>query len=223
METYTLQITGKMPLIMHQDNIVYADALKTWRLVPENKRLSVAGDDRSPAHTWLGCLYHDGTVIAIPSDNLSRCFMESGASVLVPGGKSGKTFKSQTQSGMAFSEEFFPLLVDGATVPVKQFFELETERDFAKHIASANARGFELYVKRAKIGTSKHVRVRPRFHRWQFNATLVVWDDQITLDVLKDIARVAGDYKGLGDWRPSSRTPGPYGRFDVSISSAGSR
>ena len=44
-----------------------------------------------------------------------------------------------------------------------------------------------------------------------------VWDDQITLAVLADVLKMAGDYKGLGDWRPSSKTPGPFGRFEAVV------
>ena len=42
-------------------------------------------------------------------------------------------------------------------------------------------------------------------------------DDQITTDVLRSILEYAGRYKGLGDWRPSSKTPGPYGTFTAEI------
>jgi hypothetical protein len=37
------------------------------------------------------------------------------------------------------------------------------------------------------------------------------------IKALRDIARLAGAYKGLGDWRPSGRTPGPFGRFKATV------
>ena len=114
MRRYSVTITGKSPLLMHWDNITWAEAIKRWREVPENKEYKVAGDDRSPPWTWIGALYHDGTSIAMPSDNLMRVCMEGGApSVLVPGGRSGKTFKAQTQSGMLVHEEFERPVLDG--------------------------------------------------------------------------------------------------------------
>ena len=98
MKRYEITLTGLSPLLMHWDNIDLAGQMKKWREDPENFKLSVAGDDRSPAFTWLGSMYHDGKYIAMPSDNLMRCYMEGGAQVLVPGGKNNKTFKAQTQS-----------------------------------------------------------------------------------------------------------------------------
>ena len=217
MRTYEVTITGKTPLLMHADNIEWADAMEAWKLNPDNKKHSKAGDDRTPAFRWLGSLYHDGESIAIPSDNLMRCIMEGGAMVLVPGGKSGKTFKAQTQSGCMSEDAYWPLLVNGKAVPIGPVLDMESEPDFSKHQQFAAANGFELYLKRAKIGSSKHLRVRPRFNRWAAVGRLVVLDDQLTGSVLRDILRYAGQYKGLCDWRPSSRTPGPFGMFNAEI------
>jgi hypothetical protein len=217
MRQYEVTITGKSPLLMHWDNITFSEAVKRWREVPENKKYKVAGDDRSPPWTWLGGLYHDGTAVAMPSDNLMRACMEGGASVLVPGGRSGKTFKAQTQSGMLVHEQFWPVLVDGKPIPIEPFLKLEGEMSFEKHEELAIDNRFFLYTKRAKIGASKHVRVRPRFDRWELRGVIDVWDDQITTAVLVDVLKMAGDYKGLGDWRPSSKTPGPYGRFSATV------
>ena len=72
-------------------------------------------------------------------------------------------------------------------------------------------------IKRAAIERKKHVRVRPKFDRWAAKGTIVVWDDQITDKILQDILAYAGSYKGLGDWRPSSKTPGAYGMFDAEV------
>jgi hypothetical protein len=202
---------------MHYDNIAWADELKRWRQDPANKKFSVSGDDRSPAFSWLGSMYSDGERLVVPADNLMRALMEGGASVPVPGGKNGKTFKAQTQSGMLVQEESWPLTVDGSAIPVAPLLALKSEPDFEKHTAAAVANRFTLFVKRAKIGTSKHVRVRPRFDRWAASGTIGVWDEQITEKVLRDILAYAGSYKGLGDWRPSSKTPGPFGRFDSTV------
>lgn len=217
MKTYRITLESRSPFLQHWDNIEWAEKMKAWREVPENKKLSVAGDDRSPAFTWLGSLYHDGNVVTVPADNLMRCFMEGGAGVVVPGGKNGKTFKAQTQSGMLVAEEHWPLLVKGKPIPVKPLFALANTNDFERHVVAAQASGFSLFVKRAKIGQSKHIRVRPRFDGWSTSGMIQVWDEQLTLPALRDIVRMMGSYKGLGDWRPSSRTPGPFGRFEGTV------
>lgn len=217
MRTYEVTLTGTAPLLMHADNIEWADAMEGWKNDPANGKTSRAGDDRTPAFRWLGSLYHDEEVVAIPADNLMRCLMEGGSMVLVPGGRSGKTFKAQTQSGCIAGEPFWPITINGKSVPVAPLLDLEREPDFAKHQKAAAAAGFSLFVKRARIGQKKHIRVRPRFDRWTATGTLNVSDDQITEVVLRDILRYAGRFKGLGDWRPSGRTPGPHGVFSAEL------
>lgn len=221
MRNYRVTITGKTPMLMHHDNIEWADFMTTWKDDPANKKSSKAGDDRTPAWRWLGCCYHDGSVLAIPQANIMRSIMEGGAMVPVPGGKMGKTFKSQTQSGMMCVEESWPLLIGGKTIPWGEVEALKDEGDFTKNRTAARELGFDLMVKRAKVGTSKHIRVRPRFEAgWQISGTLAVWDDQITEQSLAQILEYAGQYKGIGDWRPGGKTPGPYGMFEAKIKKA---
>lgn len=219
LRTYSVEITGVTPLIMHWDNIAWSDAMDAWRMDPKNKKFSKAGDDRTPSWKWLGCMYHDGQHVALPQDNLMRALMEGGAMVLVPGGKMGKSFKQQTQSGLIVTEPFWPVSVRGANIPIDPFKRLawDASVSFADHEAKARSSGFELFLKRAKIGSAKHVRVRPLFSEWSVAGTIQVMDAQITTDVLQDVLSMAGTYKGLGDWRPSGKTPGPYGRFTATV------
>ena len=219
MRTYKVTITGKTPLLMHHDNIEWADFMDAWRNDPANKKGSKAGDDRSPAWRWLGCVYHDGKHVAIPQANIMKSLMEGGAMVPVPGGKNGKTFKSQTQSGMMSVEPFWQLRLNGAPLEWASIESLKDCETFAEHKQQARALGFELLVKRAAVGTSKHVRVRPQFAAgWQAVGSIAVWDDQITEAALRDIFEYAGQYKGIGDWRPGApKKPGPYGTFEARI------
>jgi hypothetical protein len=217
MDKYQITLTGKTPLLLHHDDIDWADAMDAWKNDPSNKVGSKAGDDRSPAHRWIGCLYHDGAQLCIPQDNVMRSIMEGGAMVPVPGGKSGKTFKSQTQSGIASPDAYWSLAVAGKSLPYAPVKKLIKEPDFAAHKKAALDMGFSLFVKRAKVGTSKHIRVRPRFDGWSLSGVLLVTDKQITANVLTDILTYAGQYKGLGDWRPGGKTPGPYGMFDAVV------
>jgi hypothetical protein len=217
MKTYEVTLIGSSPLLHHYDNIEFADEMARWRTDPANKNKSKAGDDRSPAHTWIGGLYHDGARLVIPSDNVMSMLKEAGAQVLVPGAKHGKTFKAQTQSGILIEELFWPLLVDGKEIPLAPISGLLTEPDFAVHQERAKELGFSLFVKRAAIGKSKHVRVRARFDRWVTSGRIGVLDDALTKPVLDDIFGIAGRYKGLCDWRPSSKSPGPFGRFGAVV------
>lgn len=219
MKEYLITITGTTELLMHHDNIEWADFMEAWKSDPANKKNSKPGDDRTPAWRWLGCLYHDGQRVAMPQANIMRSLMEGGAMVPVPGGRSGKTFKAQTQSGMMCQESYWPLVTrTGQTIAWTDVERLKDENDFPAHRAAVEALGFNLLVKRAKVQSSKHIRVRPRFAAgWTLTGTVAVWDEQITRAVLEDIFEYAGKYKGLGDWRPGGKTPGSFGMFEAEI------
>lgn len=215
--TYIVNCTGLTPLLMHSDDVEWSDSIKAWRDDPANKRFKVAGDDRSPAWTWIGYLWHDGTVVGIPAEAIGKGVMKAGARVPVPGGKNGRTFKEQTQSGMAIVSPLAPLVVRGKQIKIDDLRPYTTEMKFSEHVDAAKALGFGLSIKRAPVGQSKHVRVRPRFDDWAFSVAVEVWDEQITDDILTSIFSIAGGL-GVGDWRPSApKSPGPYGRYAVEV------
>lgn len=216
MDTYRVTLTGTQPLLLHHDDIEWADRMSEWGTNPDNKKNSKAGDDRTPAFRWIGCLYRDeeGRLI-MPTENIMRCIMEGGAKV--PTGQRQGTFKSQSQSGIMPQALGWPIVVNGKTVPVAPIDELMKVRNFDAHKEAVKSMGFSLFVKRARIGQSKHIRVRPRFETWQVSGDLVVTDESISERILKSILDVAGRLKGLGDWRPGSKTPGPFGMFTAGL------
>ena len=116
MKRYQVTITGDTPLLMHSDNLAFGEKIIAWRKEPANKELSQAGDDRSPAWTWISYLYHDGKEIGIPSDNLMTVLREGGAKVLSKGKES---YKKQTQSGIMIDQQQFRLLIKGNVIPKK--------------------------------------------------------------------------------------------------------
>ncbi|MEW8091274.1 MAG: hypothetical protein AB2784_16780 [Candidatus Thiodiazotropha endolucinida] len=218
MKEYQVTLTGKTPLLMHQDNIEWADFMSEWINNPENKKASKAGDDRTPAWRWIGAAYHDGKLLGLPQGNIMRSLMEGGA--MVPTGKGNKTFKAQTQSGMMSVNPFWHLTTkNNSHIQWADIEPLRQVESFSVQKEQARELGFDLFVKRAKIGTSKHIRVRPIFDAgWKLTGTIAVWDEQITKVILEQILEYAGQYKGLGDWRPGGKTPGPYGMFSAEIS-----
>jgi hypothetical protein len=146
--------------------------------------------------------------------------MEGGALVYVPGGRSGKTFKAQTQSGCQFLDLSWKMLVRGELIPWAPFLGLMDENDFQIHKAMALEHRFHLDVRRVIVQGKRHIRVRPCFEDWGATGRLYVSDEQITAQVLAQIWDAAGDQKGVGDWRPSSKKPGPYGRFLATVAPA---
>ena len=217
MERYKITLTGKTPLLLHADDVTWADAMEAWKNDPANKKLSRAGDDRTPAWRWVGCAYHNGEHLILPAENVMRAMMEGGAMVLVPGGKSGKSFKAQTQSGIMSAAADWILHGEKGPIKAADVHALMQNDQFATHRAAVNKLGFDLMVKRAKIGMAKHIRVRPIFRTWSASGELRVIDEQITQEVLQNILNCAGSYKGLGDWRPGSKTPGSFGTFNAEV------
>jgi len=216
MKKYNTTITGETPLLMHNDNLAWAEVMNKWRLDPATKKTSVAGDDRSPAWRWIGNLYVEGGKIVVPSDNLMTVLREGGKKV--PTGKGQESFGRHTQSGIIVDQSAWKVVVNGQDIPYAPIKDLIEEPDFTTHLTTTEKLGFELFVKRAKIGAVKHVRVRPRFDSWTINGTLTVLDETITTEILKNILLMAGAYCGLGDWRPSSpKSAGPFGKFTSNI------
>lgn len=220
MTQYNVTINGLSPLLMHQDNIIWSEKVKRWTKDPANKSNSTAGDDRTPSWTWLGYIYHDGRNVGVPSDNLMTMLREGGAKVKVAN-SSKETYKKHTQAGIIIDAQQWDLLIDGHSVPIDKIAALVNEPEFIRHVEVIEEHGFELLVKRAKVGQSKHVRVRPFFRNWQLTGSLTVLDPErtgLTKGVLQMVLDQAGALCGLGDWRPSSpQSSGRFGRFEAFI------
>ena len=218
MRTKHVKLIGTMPLLMHAENLVFETKLKNWRLNPENKKKTQAGDDRTPGWIWIGYLYHLGDRVGMPSDNLMACFRDGG--VKVPTGKGKETFKRLSQSGLLVMEPMWELTTaKGNKLSFNEISKLMEVDDFDKHLDAVAALDFELFVKRVVIGKNKWVRVRPIFRSgWSIEGDITISEDRITDQAFKDILEYAGRLCGLCDWRPGSpNSPGAFGMFKVEI------
>lgn len=209
------ELTSEMPLLMHADDVLAADELMAWRKDPANKNLSVPGDDRSPPWTWQTYLYSDGTHVTIPAENLMANLRYAATQIIM---KKQKTFKEVSQSGMVVTDEYLDFFCDGKQIPMA---EIAAMRDlpFADQSAAFGELGggmMLLFVKRARVGTSKHVRVRPRFNSWSVKGVMQVLVPEITFAVLEQMFEIGGR-GGLCDWRPNCKTPGPYGMYAAKL------
>lgn len=213
---YKITLTGNRDLLLHHDNLAFEPLKKQWQTDSANREKSVAGDDRTPAWTWIGYIYHDADKLVINHENLMTTIREGAKRVST--GKRGATFKAQSQSGIHIPDASWPLLVEGVPIPWAEIQKIEKESDFSVHEKTAEKLGFELFVKRARVGTAKHVRVRPRFTNWSCAGIAMVLDDTIKQETLSEILANAGRFAGLGDWRPSSpKSPGPFGTFTATV------
>lgn len=217
MDRYQIELTGTTPLIMHNDNLKFREIVKKWISRPENKKISSAGDDRTPPFTWIGYCYFNQGKLCIPSDNLMTLFRDAGKKV--PTGKKGASFKTAMAASVLVDQAGWTMENAGKTISEAEIKKLMDEKDFEEHEKKAAELGFELFTKCAKIGKAKHVRVRPRFENWKIAGSITILDESVTKSVLDDILIVAGLFVGLCDWRPGSvQSPGPFGKFTHKIS-----
>ena len=214
MKKFTLEIVGMTPLLMHRDNIEHADRMQLWLKKSENKKASRAGDDRTPGFTWVGSLYEHAGKVAIMTEALLKCLSQAGAKIIK---KKQETYKRVIPAATYFSSLGYALQVHGKEVSYDALVgKLHDETDYAKHCEEVKKHGFTLFAKRAAIGKSKHVRVRPHFDNWKLTATGNLDTDQVDTDIFADVVARAGNV-GLGDWRPSSGSPGQYGVFTAEV------
>jgi len=204
------ELTGLTAVLLHNDDVEASDRLDAWRKDSKNRGVSKAGDDRSPGWTWQTYLYHDGSHISIPSQNLMVCLRSAGAQMIL---KKQKTFKEISQSGMGIFSEYldFRCGPENERVAIGDIIAL-ADMTFEQQADAVRQFGFRLFVKRAKIGTSKHIRVRPRFDQWTASGTVVTTKQELTFDAVSKLFELAGSV-GLCDWRPGCKTPGPFGMF----------
>lgn len=208
------ELTGTMPLLMHWDNIEGGDQLKLWRQDPKNKNQSVPGDDRSPSWAWHTYVYNDGERAVMPQDNVMASLMSGGSQIIL---KKQKTYKELSQSAVLMDAEHLQFTFGGGKQLLMSDLEAMKDLPFSAQADEAKRLGFRLFCKRAKIGTNKHVRVRPRFDSWKVEGTFQVISNDLSFATIEDIFNYAGR-AGLCDWRPSSpKRPGPYGMFTAKL------
>lgn len=219
----SFELTGTMPILFHADDIEAADALDEWRKRPEHKNISKAGDDRSPPWSWRTYLYSDGKHLTMPSACLMVALRNGGAKLIM---KKQTSFKEVSQSGMLVTSEFCEFFGgDGKQVSMAKLRWQDTCAEgpglkFVDECKLAESLGFKLFAKRAKVGQSKHIRVRARFNKWTIRGSVDVSAPELTFEVVSQIFDLAGK-SGLGDWRPGCKTPGPFGMFTAKLRKAG--
>ena len=212
--TVRFKLKGITPLLMHADDVEAQTMVKEWQVAPANKNISVPGDDRSPAWTWQTYLYRNSDgIVAMPADNVMVALRQAGAKMTL---KRQTTFKAITQSGLLMTDETLEFTNAGKLIDAKVFAENRDDK-FTDQKKAAEAAGFELLIKRARIGTQKHIRVRPMFRSWTVSGVMQIMAAEISFESLQMLFELAGDV-GLCDWRPGCKTPGRFGMFEATIS-----
>lgn len=223
MKRYRVDLTGVTPILFAHDDIAKADE---WNdhisAAKDSKSKTPKGDDRHPPWTWQIRTPHDGQQLAIPNEYVMACLRNAGAKIKKPG-KGNETYRRDTQHSLIVLEPMLPVLSKGQPFPCS-FMDAVRQLPFSQQAAKVKALPgeYQLWAKRVgipgRIGGKKHVRVRLRVDHWTTSFTLEVDDEEIfDRETLNNIFEIAGRSVGIADWRPSSPTPGIFGRFTVAL------
>jgi len=159
------------------------DYLQHKRPLDEEKVSKKSGEiDHS--QDWKTAIYQDKKIgCYIPSKQLRASLVKSATDFPIPGKGGKKTYKD---------------LVN-ATIEV-----------IPDKIGLGKKRPDYIHEEWVKVQRSQILRNRPAFKDgWEAEFTLLVLDEQMPVDILKDILENAGRFRGIGDWRPH------FGRFEV--------
>jgi hypothetical protein len=189
METMAIRLTSSSPMLMHAATL--ANPLD--KATKAHKVLTAITKKTDDIHLAIArseynaSLYTRQGRVVIPTINLLSCF--------VAGAKLSKLGAQMQRSIMANGEEI-PLLYKGPQDPDK-LFDNEEFQD----------------VRGVVVGRARVMRYRPKFANWKAEIELIVDTDMMDkTDVLR-CAAAAGQYVGLGDFRP--QRGGIFGRFSV--------
>jgi len=115
-----------------------------------------------------------------PADHIWRALVKAAVNFKIPG-KGKKTYKDLTQSALFIYPDIIPHKIP----------EWKTDRR-------------PVVIQRSRI-----IRERPRFDKWELSFEIDVTDSQLPMDVVRRLLEYAGNYTGIGDFRPR------FGRFMV--------
>jgi hypothetical protein len=127
----------------------------------------------------------------IPAEHIVGALREASASFKSKVGTGRKSMKDEVAGG------YFVAGTDGSERLVLRFDEF-------------------LVDKRSAVNQNNKARVmviRPKFKGWSADFILVVDNESALLETVKEIVIHAGQYKGIGSYRPTKG--GPFGRFVV--------
>lgn len=185
---FTITLTGTQALLMHNARLANPldDAAKAVKRLT-GKRTKTEDDYLELARVeFAGGLYLDpdgGPYV--PADNIWRCLQDAAKKV-----KKGVKVKE----GVLITTLVNPLAYSGP----REVDALWKSGNF-HHFASA------------KVGMQRVNRCRPFFRDWKVDAEGIIDTNILELEELVQIADIAGQQIGLGDWRPK------YGRFTAQV------
>lgn len=149
----------------------------------DEKETSKRSGEVDHSEDWKTAIYSDEEVgCYIPSKQI-RASLVKGSTNFKIKGRMGKTYKDLVNATLEIDPDKIPLG--------------KKEPDYVH----------EEYV---RVQRNQILRNRPAFKKgWEAEFTLLVLDEQMPLEKLREILEYCGSFVGIGDWRPH------FGRFEV--------
>ena len=187
--TIDFTITGTAPMLMHSDrfaNPIAPETIQHKKLT--SKRTKTEEDHKAINRSeWMGSLYFNSSLgVYMPSSNVRRSLIE--------GAKLFKLGKQIERSVVFMEHDGFKLEYDGPKDPAKMY----DKKQFVD-------------IRSVKVSMARVMRCRPRFEGWALKGSLILNERMLSLEDLQKSFEAAGDFAGLGDYRPM------FGRYDVSF------
>jgi glutaredoxin-related protein len=159
--------------------------LEDWE---KNRKLIIERDDVAKEDQIRAEFhsYQDKDGFFIPTEHLKGCLIGGGALVKSKVGNSKKSMKNIV-AGMFFIEET----------------KLRLPKDYIIDKRSAVNRNVKARV----------ICIRPKWDEWKADFTLLIDNDTITKETVKEIIEQAGNFIGIGSFRPTNN--GSFGRFSL--------
>lgn len=159
--------------------------LEEWE---KNRKLIIERDDVSKEDQIRAEFhsYQDNEGFFIPSEQLKGSLIGGGAMVKSKVGNSKKSMKNIV-AGMFFIEE--------EKLRLPKNYEIDKRSAVNRNI-------------KARV-----ICIRPKWNEWKATFTLAIDNDTITEETIKEIINHAGNFIGIGSFRPTNN--GSFGRFEL--------
>lgn len=185
MEKIKLRFTGVRPLLMH--NVALADPMSEQAKALKKctgKRKKTDDDYAAMKRAeWFGGLEVFEGKLGLSADRI--------LGTITAGARRKKLGKDVT-TGVNAAEEYFPIRHDAPK-------DLEKMYNTPAYVDTRSV----------VVGRARVMRTRPKLPEWSVDVELLFDGSVIDRAVLVECAQLAGEYCGLGDFRPR------FGRFEV--------
>lgn len=192
LEKFEVSVIGMTPLIMHSPSTANP-------LNPYSRKLKQMTSKRNKTEEdleeilelqWEASLYFDDELgLYIPWENLAASFLNAAK----------KHKHGRKTCAITFSHHLGYSLNISNAKNLNKLREDKTNR----------------FVKVVTIQRSKTLNCRAIFNKWDFSFGAEIDTSILNESDFKLILSTAQAQSGLGDWRPSSPKPGPYGKFMI--------